>query len=68
MILCGFYSKLGYCEEMVEEFGGGGGGGMLESWGGSFPPVDETMAGHVSLLSLCNPYMPLHYLQFLYHI
>ena len=29
---CGFYSKLGYCEEVVEEFGGGGGGGgKLES-------------------------------------
>ena len=28
---CGFYSKLGYCEGVVEEFGGEGGGGKLES-------------------------------------
>ena len=26
---CGFYSKLGFCEGVVEEFGGGG--GKLES-------------------------------------
>ena len=24
---CGFYSKLGYCEGVVEKLGGGGGGG-----------------------------------------
>ena len=43
---CGFYSKLGYCEGVVEEFGGEVGelGGKLS------PPVDETLAGHVSLL------------------
>ena len=45
---CGFYFKL-HCEGMVEEFGGGG----VRVMGGSFPlpPVDETLAGHVSLLS-----------------
>ena len=32
---CGFYSKLGYCEEVVEEFGGGGEVGEL---GGKLPP------------------------------
>ena len=49
---CGFYSKLGYCEGVVEELGGG-------SWrvrGGELSPpihthtVDETLGGHVSLL------------------
>ena len=31
---CGFYSKLGYCEGVVEEFGGAVG----ELGGGNFPP------------------------------
>ena len=39
---CGFYSKLVYCEGVVEELGG------------EAPPpphtVDETLAGHMSLL------------------
>ena len=45
---CGFYSKLGYCEGVVEEF-----------WGGSWrvrgkasplpPPLDETL-GHVQYM------------------
>ena len=42
---CGFYSKLGYCEGVVEEFGGGGGSWRVR--GESFlppPPVDETLA------------------------
>ena len=43
---CGFYSKLGYCEGVVEEFGGEVG----ELGGETSPPVDETLAGHVSLL------------------
>ena len=44
---CGFYSKLGYCEGVVEEFGG-----QVGELGGeaSPPPVDETLAGYVSLL------------------
>ena len=45
-IRCGFYSKLGYCEGVVEEFGGGVG-----ELGGEAspppppppPPVDETL-------------------------
>ena len=32
---CGFYSKLEYCEGVVEEFGGEVG----ELGGGSFPPA-----------------------------
>ena len=47
---CGFYSKLEYCEGVVEEFGGGG-GEVVELGGEASPPVDETLAGHVSLLS-----------------
>ena len=40
---CGFYSKLGYCEGVVEEFGGdaGGLGGKLPPC--PPPPVDETL-------------------------
>ena len=43
---CGFYSKLEYCERVVEKLWGGGGGGKLEIWGGgeASPPVDETLA------------------------
>ena len=47
---CGFYSKLGYCEGVVEEFGGGGEVGELGGETSPPPPVDETLAGHVSLL------------------
>ena len=47
---CGFYSKLGYCEGVVEVFGGEVGElGRLPP--PPPPPVDETLAGHVSLLS-----------------
>ena len=52
---CGFYSKLGYCEGVVEELGG-----EVGELGGKLPPpppppphthtLDETLAGHVSLL------------------
>ena len=35
---CGFYSKLEYCEGVVEEFGGGGGGEVVELWGEASPP------------------------------
>ena len=45
---CGFYSKLGHCEGVVEEFWG-----EVGELGGKTsppPPVDETLAGHVSLL------------------
>ena len=41
----GVVSKLGYCEGVVEEFGG-----EVGELGGKLPPVDETLAGHVSLL------------------
>ena len=49
---CGFYSKLEYCEGVVEEFGGEVG----ELGGEASPPlpslpVEETLAGHMSLLS-----------------
>ena len=40
---CGFYSKLGYCEGVVEEFGGGE---VRELEGEASPPpplVDETL-------------------------
>ena len=36
---CGFCSKLGYCEGVVEEFGGEVG----ELGGEASPPVDETL-------------------------
>ena len=46
---CGFYSKLGYCEGVVEEFGG-----KLESWeGGKLPlplPVDETLSIYMIII------------------
>ena len=45
---CGFYSKLEYGEGVVEEFGGGEVG---ELGGEASSPVEETLAGHVSLLS-----------------
>ena len=32
---CGFYSKLGFCEGVVEEFGGGG--GEVGELGGELP-------------------------------
>ena len=50
--MCGFYSKLVYCEGVVEEFWG-----EVGELGGKLPPpppqemtVDETLAGHVPLL------------------
>ena len=61
---CDFFYKLGYCEGVVEKFGGGEVGGL--GGGGELPalPVDETLAGHVSLLSfytyrLCDPLIQL---------
>ena len=36
---CGFYSKLGFCEGVVEEFGGGGGGGSWRVRGGTSLPL-----------------------------
>ena len=55
---CGFYSKLGYCEGVVEEFGG-----EVGELGGetSPPPVHETLAGHVSLLLFYTYRLPGHY-------
>ena len=44
---CGFYSKLEYCEGVVEEVGGG----SCRVRGESFPPQYMKLAGHVSLLS-----------------
>ena len=40
---CGFYSKLEYCEGVVEEFGGEVGELGEEASPSPLPPVDETL-------------------------
>ena len=47
---CGFYSKLGYCEGVVEEYGG-----KLELGGKLPPPVDETLDWQLGRYAIYTP-------------